>query len=60
MKKLKLEMLKVESFDTTATSKNPRGTVAAHDVGTQAYCPESYGGTCILSVCVCYTVAPCD
>jgi hypothetical protein len=50
MKKLKLENLKVESFDTTAAAGNPRGTVAAHD-GTQAWCPVSYGGTCIITGC---------
>ena len=50
MKKLKLELLKVESFDTTAAAVNPRGTVAGH-LGTQLYCPESYGGTCIITGC---------
>jgi hypothetical protein len=60
MKKLTLENLKVESFDTTAAAGNPRGTVAAH-VGTQLYCPESYGGTCIVSACIwCYTDDPCN
>jgi hypothetical protein len=50
MKKLKIETLKVESFDTSAADGNLRGTVAAHD-GTQAWCPVSYGGTCIMTVC---------
>jgi hypothetical protein len=53
MKKLRLETLKVESFDTTAATMNLRGTVAAHeDDATFSNCPESYGGTCIMSVCV--------
>jgi hypothetical protein len=61
MKKLKLENLKVESFDTTATSGNLRGTVAGHDVGTQLYCPYSYGGTCVISGCfACPTENPCN
>lgn len=52
MTKLKLESLKVETFETIATPENPRGTVAANEAGTQAWCPESYGGTCVMSVCV--------
>lgn len=52
MKKLKLESLKVEGFDTTAASMNLRGTVAAHEDATFSNCPDSYGGTCIMSVCV--------
>ncbi|HEU4884768.1 MAG TPA: hypothetical protein VFT45_21100 [Longimicrobium sp.] len=60
MKKLKLEMLKVESFDATATSEKPRGTVAAH-IDTTLHCPDSYGGTCILSVCIhCDSEVPCN
>jgi hypothetical protein len=52
MKKLKLENLKVESFDATAvTSEKPRGTVAAH-IDTTLHCPDSYGGTCIISGCI--------
>jgi hypothetical protein len=50
MKKLRLENLKVESFDTTAAAGNLRGTVAAHeDVDTLLNCPYSYGGTCVIS-----------
>lgn len=52
MKKLKIETLKVESFDTTAADGKLRGTVAGHDDATQMYCPESYGGTCIISGCL--------
>jgi hypothetical protein len=52
VKKLRLEMLEVESFDTTAAAGNLRGTVAGHDDGTQLYCPVSYGGTCIITACV--------
>jgi tRNA(His) 5'-end guanylyltransferase len=53
MKKLKLETLKVESFATTAANEKLRGTVAAHeDDATFSNCPESYGGTCVMSVCV--------
>ncbi|HEU4884765.1 MAG TPA: hypothetical protein VFT45_21085 [Longimicrobium sp.] len=51
MKKLRLETLKVESFDTTAAG-NLRGTVAAHEaIDTLRYCPVSYGGTCVISAC---------
>jgi hypothetical protein len=50
MKKLRLENLKVESFDTTAAAENLRGTVAAHeDADTLLNCPYSYGGTCVIS-----------
>jgi hypothetical protein len=53
MKKLRLETLKVESYDTTAETMNLRGTVAAYDDdATFSNCPDSYGGTCIMSVCV--------
>jgi hypothetical protein len=52
MTKLKLESLKVETFDTTAAAINFRGTVAAHEDATFSHCPESYGGTCIMSVCL--------
>ena len=48
MKKLRLENLKVESFDTTAVAGNARGTVAAH-ADTLLNCPYSYGGTCVIS-----------
>jgi hypothetical protein len=52
MNKLKLESLKVESFDTTAASKSVRGTVAAHEaIDTLRNCPVSYGGTCVISAC---------
>lgn len=58
MKKLQLDDLNVESFPTTTI----RGSVAAHEaaLGTQAWCPVSYGGTCIISACAgCYTDDPC-
>ena len=62
MKKLKLENLKVESFDTTAAAGKPRGTVAAHEAaGTLWNCPYSYGGTCVISGCFpCPTEDPCN
>jgi hypothetical protein len=44
MPKLKLESLKVESFDTTAAAPSARGTVQGHDA------PFSPGGE---SVCIC-------
>jgi hypothetical protein len=50
MKKLRLETLKVEGFDTTAASESVRGTVAAYeDADTFLDCPYSYGGTCVIS-----------
>jgi hypothetical protein len=50
MEKLKLESMKVESFDTTAAAGNLRGTVAAHEaINTLQNCPYSYGGTCVIS-----------
>ncbi len=59
MKKLKLEGLKVQSFDTAATSEKLRGTVAAH-IDTTLHCPDSFGGSCIISVCIpCDTDVPC-
>ncbi|HEU0300633.1 MAG TPA: hypothetical protein VFR37_14280 [Longimicrobium sp.] len=62
MKKLRLETLKVESFDTIATNGSVRGTVAAHeDAGTLLGCPYSYGGTCVISGCLaCPTETPCN
>jgi hypothetical protein len=52
MKKLRLETLKVESFDTTTAAEKLRGTVAAHEANdTLRYCPVSYGGTCLISAC---------
>lgn len=61
MKKLNLDGLKVESFATSALAQDIRGSVAAHQAarGTQAWCPVSYGGTCIISVCLCYSEEPC-
>jgi hypothetical protein len=43
MRKLKLESLQVESFDTTAAAPAPRGTVQGHDA-------LSEGGE---SICIC-------
>lgn len=62
MKKLKLETLTVESFDTTAAAGSQRGTVAAHEAAdTFRNCPYSYGGTCIISICqACPTDDPCN
>lgn len=61
MKKLALETLKVESFDTTAAIGSARGTVAAHEVDTFRNCPYSYGGSCNISLCLaCPTDVPCN
>jgi hypothetical protein len=52
MKKLQLDILKVETFDTTAADASLLGTVAAHeDNDTLRNCPVSYGGTCLISAC---------
>ena len=52
MKKLRLDALKVESFDTTTAAGSLPGTVAAHELNdTLRYCPVSYGGTCLISAC---------
>jgi hypothetical protein len=54
MKKLRLDTLKVDSFATTTPTLREPGTVQGRQrAGTQAWCPVSYGGTCIISVCVC-------
>jgi len=53
-KKLRLDTLKVDGFATTPPVSQGRGTVLGQKLaGTQAWCPVSYGGTCIISVCVC-------
>jgi hypothetical protein len=49
MRKLKLESLNVESFDTTATAPRPRGTVAGHEdtgVSQCEICRHSYDNVC--------------
>jgi hypothetical protein len=52
MRKLKLESLQVESFDTTADTPSPRGTVQAHDAAfseggeSVCLCPASQDWTC--------------
>ncbi|MBB4635015.1 hypothetical protein [Longimicrobium terrae] len=52
MAKLEIEMLKVESFETTVVAEGVKGTVAAHEINdTLRYCPVSYGGTCVISAC---------
>ncbi|HEX6036817.1 hypothetical protein [Longimicrobium sp.] len=52
MKKLQLDNLKVESFDTTTVAGELQGTVAAHELNdTLRNCPVSYGGTCLISAC---------
>lgn len=52
MAKLEIEMLQVESFETTADAEGVKGTVAAHEANdTLRYCPVSYGGTCVISAC---------
>jgi hypothetical protein len=61
MKKLTLEALKVESFESNAADRKIRGTVAGHEIDTTLHCPDSYGGTCIISACIpCYTDDPCN
>jgi hypothetical protein len=49
MRKLKLESLNVESFDTTATAPRLRGTVAGHGNTGVSYCEicrHSYDNVC--------------
>jgi len=54
MKKLHLDDLKVDGFATTPPASQGRGTVLGQKLaGTLYWCPVSYGGTCIISVCVC-------
>ena len=50
MRKLKLESLNVESFDTTATAPRSRGTVAGHE--NSAGCGDS--GPSVCQVCRSY------
>ena len=53
-KKLHLDDLTVDGFATTAAPPRERGTVRGRQLaGTLAWCPVSYGGTCIISICVC-------
>jgi hypothetical protein len=62
MKKLRLDHLKVESFATSASARDPRGTVEAHEAPTSPFqCPYSDGGTCVITGCfACPTEAPCN
>ena len=48
MRKLKLESLKVESFDTTAATPSARGTVQAHADSEESvcFCRVSEGWDC--------------
>jgi hypothetical protein len=59
MRKLKLESLQVESFDTTATAPRLRGTVAGHQDTDMSYCEicqGSYDHPCGLET---YDVVVC-
>jgi hypothetical protein len=49
MRKLKLELLAVESFETTPSGRAPRGTVAAHAVPTfdSRVCPPTRDADCL-------------
>lgn len=68
MRKLKLESLKVESFQTTPNTPQMRGTVNGHgsilpspSTSIETYDPEACGETqyfdCSLG---CPSIAPCD
>ena len=60
MKKLALEALDVESFETAPATRSVRGTVAAHAPTHYLECPHSAGGTCVMTGCQpCYTDPPC-
>jgi hypothetical protein len=62
MKKLQLEALTVESFETTPAAGEVRGAAAHQAAVTSVWnCPYSFGGTCAVSVCQpCYTDDPCN
>jgi hypothetical protein len=51
MKKIRLDLdaLSVESFDTTKSEEETRGTVEGNAESFQAYCTD--GNTCYESVC---------
>ena len=57
MKKLHLDALTVDTFVPAPARPAARGTVAAHEeaIDTTLHCPDSYGGSCIISGCI-----PCD
>lgn len=69
MRKLKLESVKVESFETTSAASRPRGTVNAHGdpqptpptISIDTYDVERCGETqyfdCSLG---CPSIAPCE
>ncbi len=61
MKKLNLDGLNVESFDTSARVPPARGTVAAHGLAmrTMSMCPESWNGTCYITCATCQTCEFC-
>lgn len=61
MKKLTLDALAVDTFVPAPGTAAARGTVAARDaaIDTTIHCPDSYGGSCILSVCIPCDSAPC-
>lgn len=63
MKKLTLEALTVESFETTPAAGTVRGTVVGHVAAPTHWlqCPYSAGGTCVITGCLpCYTDDPCN
>jgi hypothetical protein len=61
MKKLRLDDLAVESFSPASPMRALRGTVAAREeeIDTTLHCPDSYGGSCIISGCIPCDSAPC-
>jgi|GEM_PF-2103421 len=56
MKKLICEALRVESFDTSAPSNEPLGTVKAHASGTP--CDLTHNG-CPTQYCATYPAGTC-
>jgi hypothetical protein len=56
MKKLRLDVLEVESFATTAADAKVRGTVAGA-FATVDRCPVSWGGTCYIT---CQSCEACE
>lgn len=55
MRKLRLDLLNVDSFPTTAIAA-ARGSVAAQEIfQTKSGCPDSWDGTCWLTCQTCDT-----
>jgi hypothetical protein len=61
MKKLRLDDLAVDSFAAVSPTHAVRGTVAGREeeIDTTLHCPDSYGGSCIISGCIPCDSAPC-